>query len=64
MAQSKSTQLLVSILIALSSLLSPWTIKPGKAAIGPYCQFDAEEVAVKEKLLKASLEEEETARLL
>lgn len=33
---------------------------PAKAAMGPYCQFSAEEVAAKEKLLKTSLNNQQT----
>ena len=60
MAQPIYLKLLTSIL-ALTSLLSPWGIKAGEAATGPYCQFIPEEVEAKEKLLKASLENSKVA---
>ncbi len=37
-----------------------WTTQSVKAAAGPYCQFTTEEVEAKEKLLQASLANEQT----
>jgi hypothetical protein len=56
MAKSKSAKLLVATLTTLVSVISPFRIQPGQAAVGPYCQFTLEEAEAKENLLKASLE--------
>ena len=60
MAQSLSTKLLTSTFISLIGLLNPIGTNSGEAAVGPYCQFAPEEVAAKEKLLRASVENKAT----
>ncbi len=57
---STITQTTTSILVAVTTTLISCcnfflTTKSASAAVGPYCQFAPEEVAQKEKLLKASL---------
>ena len=47
------TTIAASSLLSCSSLL--WFSFSAQAAVGPYCQFASEEVAAKEKQLKASL---------
>ncbi len=59
--KSKSTKLLTTTLISTTSLLSLGGIKPGNAAVGPYCQFAPKEVEAKESLLKASIEEKDNS---
>ena len=58
----KTSMINSRILSALSiiSLCSSFIVaKPAEAAVGPYCQFAPEEVEAKEKLLKASLDNEQ-----
>ncbi|MEM8830659.1 MAG: hypothetical protein AAGE96_15060 [Cyanobacteria bacterium P01_G01_bin.19] len=49
------TKIITTALVAFTSLLNFGNLKPSEAAVGPYCQFAPEEVAAKEKLLKASI---------
>ena len=55
---------IAKLFLAVATLavsLSAFTIKPVRAASGPYCQFIPQEAEAKEKLLKASLGEDSEA---
>ena len=57
---SANPRITTSISLAITATMISWvnfflTTSSAKAAVGPYCQFTPEEVAVKEQLLKASL---------
>jgi Glycosyl hydrolase-like 10 len=54
----KILPVLTATLLGCSSLLG--LASPTKAAVGPYCQFAPEEVEAKEKLLRASLSNEQS----
>ncbi|MBE9043684.1 family 10 glycosylhydrolase [Pleurocapsales cyanobacterium LEGE 10410] len=45
----------LGIITAFVTVYSTWGNRPVEAAVGPYCQFAPEEIAAKEKLLKASI---------
>ena len=61
MLRSLPLKIVTSTFFASLNILSPWGMKSGEAAVGPYCQFAPEEVEAKEKLLKASVEDDPTA---
>ncbi|NJL51637.1 MAG: hypothetical protein HC930_04425 [Hydrococcus sp. SU_1_0] len=54
----KILPVLTAALLGCSSLLG--LTSPAKAAVGPYCQFAPDEVEAKEKLLRASLSNEQS----
>ena len=53
---------ILSVLTTISLCSTFIATKPASAAVGPYCQFAPQEVEAKEKLLKASLENEQATR--
>ncbi|MGV2830439.1 family 10 glycosylhydrolase [Myxosarcina sp. GI1(2024)] len=52
---------MAKVAIAVSLFASLGTTKSARAAVEPYCQFNPEEIATKEKLLRAALENDSQA---